>query len=105
MALTPREHYQIHLLEGTPYFGDRVEDALDAGSRMDDLESTNLELLTKMLNHERKTIYPQQSCAGSRLYDGSKRRFLVVVGRRWKVAFVRGERAISNGRKHGLRSA
>ena len=105
MALTSGEHFLIHLLEGTLYFGNLAEDASEAGE-----ESVRSELFEKVRNcHPRifTNINPNQGLLPSGVvrYDNRGLRFLTTVNRRYVVAHAISDRILSNASKYGLRSA
>ena len=105
IALTPREHYLIHLLEKTPYYGNFVRDALDEHVLVEAMEVFKKVRLAMFWGQT--NIIPNQviSTIAPARYDKKGLRGLTMVNRRFKVMHVISDRILSRSRRYGLRSA
>ena len=105
IALTPREHFLIHLIEGTPYYGKFIGDASEAGE-----ESVRLELFKKVRNamnqgNLTEILNPGSHCNRVAWYDKKGFRARTLVNGSFKVMYVISDWILSKSRKYGLGSA
>lgn len=99
IALTPREHFLIHLIEGTPYYGEFIENVLEAGD-----ESVSLELFKKVwgaTNLGQTNINLNQGSHCSRVvkYDEKGPRCLSMVNGDFTAVYFISFRTCFKGRK------
>ena len=105
IALTPREHFLIHLLEKTPYYGNFVGDSLDEDvlvAAMGVFKKVRLAMFWGQPNRNLNQVVASRTLAR---YDKKGLRGLTMVNRRFKVMHVISNRILSRSREYGLRSA